>query len=563
MGWSRIGGDEEELCKTLDYVLDGLTALRTSIRKGQRLDGTGERKVDLKEIWCPELSRFRSSDDVSITADIAKAALWRMKIAKKLLLPVLESLDESIQEVTEVTANDCRAAGLIMMPNDVLANVFKIYIDMIPTVLPAAYEEYHPLACSPLILSSVSRRFRQIVLYLPSLWRHIALNFPDKLLLLHKNRCPNPIIHIKPARNLSFTYFDKLDALQPHHQWRELHLHFASEDHARFYFKRLGAIVQAQFHSLERLSISNDVVAVENEPDYYGPSIYLDEENLDVLSSWRMPKLSFLELRNAIPITALRCENVTWLSFELSDLYHQDEVLDMVAFRDLLQSMPKIQSLLVTFDMPYTFDEFADKDTDISSCVLPSLKFLDLKIRGQTPDLTVRQFMGLVETQKLSRLAVELRGGDPTYDPDFQDWVSVIFPEMKPGYVATFSNVEDFALAIRNFRWPSPPCERILTSMPNVQAVSFVLPYDSDFYFSDRWKKDHAFPHLRSLQIEVLPINSYESPLCQGRFDAFHSGQHCKTFELLEMKVGSPHFIVEERDRLQSLLGEKLHWIEY
>ncbi len=55
MGWRRVGDEGQELCRLLDLVLDGVEALKTAVRKGQRLDGEGETMFSSKVVWCPEL----------------------------------------------------------------------------------------------------------------------------------------------------------------------------------------------------------------------------------------------------------------------------------------------------------------------------------------------------------------------------------------------------------------------------------------------------------------------------------------------------------------------------
>lgn len=57
MGWRKLGDDEQELCRQLDYLVDGVQALNTSIKMGRRLDGQGEMKIKSKDLWCGGLYR--------------------------------------------------------------------------------------------------------------------------------------------------------------------------------------------------------------------------------------------------------------------------------------------------------------------------------------------------------------------------------------------------------------------------------------------------------------------------------------------------------------------------
>ncbi|KLO07674.1 hypothetical protein SCHPADRAFT_638341 [Schizopora paradoxa] len=350
---SLVGDDKHVFCRSVDYVLDSVKALKTSLQDGrQRLDGKGLERADLKGIWSLGLHRSPTVSSSSMDVEISNVSLRRLKDAKFLLTSLLVSLDDAINEVTVKNRRTTRP-NLILLPEDVLIHIFEIYIDM--SVMPD-YDSYAPLDVSPLILSSVCKRFREIILQLPSAWRHVSLNFPEHVLLLHKERCTNPIIHINPARSTSHTYEKMLDVIHPYHRWRELRLHVINEDHAHRYFEHLKPIIQGPFHSLECLMISNELAESLDDDSVEIPfSIYLDEEQLKFLSSWRMPKLTHLELRNVLPTRALQCENI---------LFH---------------SMPKIHSLSVGFKMHYeSFDDEDPLNDDDFLHILPNLKSLDL-----------------------------------------------------------------------------------------------------------------------------------------------------------------------------------------
>lgn len=57
IGWRKLGDDGQELGRMLELVLDGVRVLKTAVRRGQRLDGEGEKMFNSKEMWCPELCR--------------------------------------------------------------------------------------------------------------------------------------------------------------------------------------------------------------------------------------------------------------------------------------------------------------------------------------------------------------------------------------------------------------------------------------------------------------------------------------------------------------------------
>ncbi|KLO05193.1 hypothetical protein SCHPADRAFT_1003022 [Schizopora paradoxa] len=565
MSWRKLDNNKEERCHSFDYILNGVQALKNSCLEGQRLDKRREVKHVMKGIWCPEL--YRSSEGEATDADGAKSILRRMKNAKNLLYLLLESLEDTIDAVSQDTIEKCRAAGLALLPDDVLAHIFDMYMGM--SVIPEFYDKYVPLDCSPQILTSVCRRFREIASRLPSLWRHVSLNFPKTVLLQHSERCTKPIIHIYPASDATFTYTSMLDVVQPPHQWRGLRLHFFNEDHGDQYFEHLKQLIHSPFNSLEYLFIGNDLMEDETVEQQFPISIFPHQTHMDFLSSWHMPKLAHLELHNFIPYERLRCENVTRLSIRLS---YTDERLDVGKLRNLFESMPKIQSLSVTLNVEDPFNLFVPDDTsyDNTRPALPSLTHLDLKIEDVTPDDTITHLMALIDTQKVARLSLSFKGNEPPDGTElkFKKWINALSPHrtLEPYSMGealpTFANVEEFSLKTDNIRGSYWLFKQIFTSMPNVRDVSLTIPHNSHIHIAGSWIYSGAFCRLRSLRIEVMQIPPVHSSLSPGRFDALYKGNKCKEFKLLEVRNPSISVSTLEKERLRSALGEKLQWID-
>lgn len=570
MGWRKVGDDGPELCRTLDYLLEGVQTLKASFQKGQRIDGQGEKKVNSKEIWCQDTYRCvtclcaccnsdahlpnnrRDSADASLDVKDAKLALRRMKNAKKLLTSVLESLGDAIQTVTEATATDCRAAGLAILPDEVLTCIFETYIEM--GVMPY----YGGINCniSPVILASVSKRFRRITLRLPSLWEHITLGFPKERLLLHKDRCSHPIVHINSEQTIYSVNTKMLDVIHPYQQWRELRLKYTSEYHGHLYFEHLRPMIQTPFQSLEYLLICNDLEEVEDEDSEEQTtsfSIYMDDVDLRTLCSWQMPKLAHLELQNILPSTPLQCGNVTRFSIQLFD--HADEDLDMGAFQRLLQSMPRIQSLFIALNVDVTFD-----NTLHNPLALPSLTSLRLQIGGRTPALAISQFMAIANTRNLTRLELQFLGAYEHDESLFEKWVHTLFPDGTPAFQSPFVRVENFTLEVKDFRGSCAAFGRMFYALPNVQNVSLVLHQYTSMYLATG--ENDVFRHLRSLRMELPRTSASEFATHLISFQQLFGGGRCKEFERLEIVIRPSCNASEWKARLQDLLGEKLRWIE-
>ncbi|KLO07272.1 hypothetical protein SCHPADRAFT_1001797 [Schizopora paradoxa] len=552
--WRKLNDDGQDVCRSLDYIVDGIQILKEFVQKGQRMDGDGEEKVNLKRIW--KFRLFQSSIGSPIDVEGARASLRTMKDARRLLTSLLQSIDDPIVAVTKTAVKDIHGAGLELLPDDVLAIIFEMHVGAYMYETPA-YEAYSADKYPSLIISWVCQRFRQIALWLPDLWKHASFTFPEKILLLFKERCSIPALHIRPATKFPGHYARFFGTIHPPHQWRELHLHFDNEDELKDDFKHLSSAVgQNPLEALEYLSIRNDLTVNSDLSEFEERwhAIYLPEDPSAIISSWQMPKLARLKLRNILSPIALRCENVTWFCFEFCDA---ERPLDFTVLQEQLQLMPNLESLSVTFSINFPFDDSSQFNHSSST---PSLTYLNLKIGSATPGPMVARLMSLVDTQRVTRLELNLRGRYQAKESHFESWVHAIFPET----AGAFARVEQFALDVTNLRGSETSFHRIFSSLPNLQDVSLVLPHFSEIYIHDDWINRGAFRRLRYLLIEVIRMPGDPTPIDTGTtsFDAIFESQHCMGFERLEVRNRSYYPITEGKDSLQRILGDKLQWID-
>lgn len=526
--------------------------LKASIQSGRRLDGKGEMEVDPKELWCrglyryvgrfceieveshlPRISSDRAGDSTHPTVEDAKIALRQMKDARSLLSSISESLDDAIHGVSKATINDCRSTGLSLLPDDLLTYIFEMYIEM--SVLPGGCLDP---TYSPHVLASVCRRFREIVLGRPGFWKHVSLEFPRMRLLSLKERCPAPVVHVGVLDERSPLELDNFSFIHPYQQWREFRLRYINKKIRHLYFERLKSLIQTPLESLECLSISNEFEDDEDEDE--GPvSNYLDGRDMRTLSSWQMPNLARLELQNVIPTAPLQCGNVTSFYLHMED--HRVETLSMAAFRQLLLSMPKVQSLSIALDISFSFD--TSPGTRLS---LPSLRSLELEIEGETtPPSTISQIMGLLNTEELTSLVLRFFGDDK-YGGErhlFQNFVFAVvtngFGSRQEGRTPSFARVEDFSLMVRDFRCPPSSLDPLLEAMPNVQNVSMVLPRQTDLFSYETFSGGSALQKLQQLRTLRLELPQSCPDDFTGRIwdiKRFFGDAHCKDLEVFEVQ---------------------------
>ncbi|KLO07996.1 hypothetical protein SCHPADRAFT_1001230 [Schizopora paradoxa] len=560
MGWRRVGDDSQELCDLLDYLLDGLKTLKTSIEMGMRLDGKDETKVDSKELWCGGLLRDSTSDEKTIHVKNAKIALRQMKDARSMLSSVSKSLDDAIQTVTSGISNDCRGIGLSHLPDDLLTYIFEMYVEM-----SVEFNEYVDEKISPQTLASVSKRFRQIALGCSSLWRHVSLPFPRELLSLHGDRCSHPIIHIDTFRDSPPTNLEKFDVI-PYSQWRGLRMVYRNEDEGHLYFEHLKSMIQSPLEALENLLIWNENGEYHSEEREIPPSVHLEGDDLDTLSSWQMPNLTRLELRNVVPMGPLHCSLSNVTSFSFGVLHFEDRGdMSLDAFRRLLESMPKIQDLQVTLaDVTEIFD-----DALPAPPTLPHLTSFELEIRGSTSIDVVYRVMTLLNTKELTHLALRLFAYEPSNKESenlFIAWLLAIFanrPSPTHDESIPFVKLEDFSLEVQRVRGDRKAFHLMLCAMPNVQSISLNLPRDNELFFEKEMKSKGAFRRLRSLRIKLPQACPDDFTAQLIYLNDFLRDGHYKELEMLEIEFRRQRSAAPSKARLFKMLGDKLRWIEY
>ncbi|KLO08001.1 hypothetical protein SCHPADRAFT_1001233 [Schizopora paradoxa] len=557
MGWRKVGDDGQELCRLLDYVLGGVQTLKSSIQSGRRLDGKGEMKVDAVKLWCSGLYRDPADDDDDTSVDLkdAKDALRRMKDAKSLLSSVSKSLDDAIQTVTDDISSDCRATGLSLLPDDVLTDIFEKYVEL----SVEGEESFHSMF-TPYMLASVCRRFRQIVFACSDLWKHVFLRFPETRLLALKDRCSNPIVHLGAEYKISHWESDKFAFVQPCQQWRELRLAYANGVLGHLYFERLKSLIQTPLESLERLSITNELKEAEDEEQTTPSPIYLDGDDLRTLSSWQMPNLIRLELRNVIPMAPLQCENVTSFSLRLYD--HKEETLNMATFQNLLQSMPKLQSLSVSLNVSAGFD--ASSDTLLA---LPDLRSFDLQIKGPTSPTTVRRLRGLLRTEELTRLVLKFHEDQNSDDYLFLGWLYALVPynsgPRQDSRFARFKKVEDFSVEIQCKAYEEFPFDDLFRALPNVQNVSMTLSESEHavLFMNQTGRSSGLLQRLRSLRMKLPWAHPDDFADKMRDFEVFLGDRCCGDLELFQLELRQSCEVEPLKARLYDIIGEKLRWI--
>ncbi|KLO07270.1 hypothetical protein SCHPADRAFT_932560 [Schizopora paradoxa] len=376
-------------------------------------------------------------------------------------------------------------------------------------------------------------------------------------LLHHENKCQSPAVIVNAGDVFSLVEAFMLDGRYPNHRWREFHLTYVNEYRGHQSYGMLQPMFEAPFEALEYLSIRNE--RITNERDETPPTIVMELEDSDLLCAWRMPKLTHLKLHNVYPLNPLQCDNVTHFTFEV--YWSEEEGLDMGIFRQLLQSMPKIQSLYFASNASVVF-----ADSALTRLALPCLEFFELKIGVATPALTISQFMAIVNVQDIKRLSLKFHGSFLCDEKIFVDWIFALTPftdgDGEPKPQSPFLKLEDITMEVQDLQGSAAPFARLLYTMPNVKNISMRLSEPGNLVFVHAWKEWGMLQYLRTLRL-AFPQSSPDDFLMHlSLLETFFGDGYCKDFERLEVQFRE-HINSEMREaQMFNILGEKLRWVE-
>ncbi len=168
-----------------------------------------------------------------------------------------------------------------------------------------------------------------------------------------------------------------LDRIHPYRQWEELHLSYENEDRGHRFFELLGPRVHSPFDGIKFLHICNYGSRSNEEERLWPTSVSLHEVDELTLASWSMPNLSCVKLQNVIPSVFTQCPNVTSCTLILDTEFTEFSTWNLWKLRSLLQSMPRIASLIMGLNGEMSF-----QNTVVDPLVLPCLMSLEVVLRG-------------------------------------------------------------------------------------------------------------------------------------------------------------------------------------
>lgn len=472
----------------------------------------------------------------------AKLALSRMKSALKTLGAVTTSLELSIQSLSHDCIEEERAIGFASFPDELLARVFEFYSEYYLWTFDHTWEDARD---SPMVLAGVCRRFQRIVLRIPSLWACVSSDFAPERIYTLRTRCQNPTVFLKSeVESSKQDIVDFVKQLHPNAQWRGLCLEYEAEEDGCLLIESLDSEADSPFEALSTLSISYEGFLVDDD----SPPPVFPMKCDKILSKWSMPKLNSLELSNIIPSKRLQCPALKSCKIRLSNFIDYTVRWDLKHLQTFIRSssLDSVEDLTVIFNNTQT----ANVRSETRQHTLFNLTSLDLRVEADTDPKALKQFMGMIDAPILKKLEIGLgysQKGDNTL---LLSWLNAIF-QPSEGLIRTFPNVLEFKLSVQVSDVPDLPCFPMLRALPRLNSLSMAIP---GVRFPDLSHLKRSFGCIQEL--ENLHLENCLSP---------HSGSIFEYGPLLEnlRKVeldGCCGGLVEHRQKLQSLLGDKLVW---
>ncbi|KLO15106.1 hypothetical protein SCHPADRAFT_280498 [Schizopora paradoxa] len=455
---------------------------------------------DTQNIWCPRWATAKETADKNSASKIqnAKTTLLKLKAIKNALITIVDSLDETIELVTEESSNIIRVAGFSSLPDDVLARIFEMnHWEYKKEAEIYGLAKKPQNVCSSNVLAQVCQRFRRIILHIPCLWDIISNTQDERWISIAKDRSENLSLFVSDnVARAKTSIADFLRRTSPTSQWKELHARFMGRKQCVDFIDRVPAISGAHLPCLESLSLQIDwdwpkiysYGEDRDDPDEGDGFRSTTKSNSLSLSAWKLPELKHLTVKNFIPV-GMHCPALQACHIELTGsrrIPHRN--WDLHALKGFLGCLSLVESLSFSFSNACTPKE--DEFAKTKQVEFPRLKSLSIAIRAETQEEFLRSVMDMMDVTTLSNLAISMIPDESGYlQSRIQQSFRAIFRRavfknqsstMPIGsMVRKFPNVETFSLNLME-QTAKIHCDMIFDALPRAQGVILELPRCSD-----------------------------------------------------------------------------------
>ncbi|KLO08011.1 hypothetical protein SCHPADRAFT_932062 [Schizopora paradoxa] len=534
----------------------------------QSLKKDGYQTEDGRWLWCSgwlKLSTNSTKISSETLAQSAKDALSRMKNLKRTMALLTGSLQNTIQKVTEHSADVIRSVGFASLPDEVIAHVLELLS-----------EDYHAESiwdestCHwSRMLTSVCGRLRRIALHLPRLWEKISVATGKHWVACVRKRCQNPDVHfVYEDYDYSLTDTSIRNFLQVAHPtdaWKSLRIAYGGEDAGHMIFQRICPDSRNKFTKLKYISIKRGDYDFPDDDEVETSTTLLNESEHQLLADWCIPNVEVIELGNIIP-RALSCPSLKDLSIHLNeDRENPNFHWDIDALGSFLRHLVSIHTLTLKFGCATVSPDDLEPQEALQPVRLLRLTKLKLEINILTEDTFLRRITEVVDGSNVFEISVTMNYEYLTDSSGPNKWISAVF-ETRSGTIRTFPNVEILEIVFKErhsyeeFFYRAPRFDIILRAVPKVRSLSIWIPNHISLPNLHLIREEFGcLKDLQSLCVKYYDKRStYDWVELLFYFGRLESQGELDQFKRLELAGFSKHTSWQED--FEQLLGERFIW---
>ncbi len=374
-------------------------------------------------------------------------------------------------------------------------------------------------------ISQVSRRFRNIALRLPGLWRFIDLgtqSSSDVQLLVSRNAAAGPILEVHMESQITRDRKKRAEELIAHYDWIASVASRITSIRLDFCLKLDEALLSSlvghesyewlSFPSLHELVVSLDEASFDTEVDFY--------------RNWIVPNLKVLKSRNIIPdIHEEQLVGVSDCSLWIGS--HGEPLWRYVTVIEFLNSLPNLKRL----DISLHGDAFSPDDGVRSPSPYEGIEYLRIAFPGMST-CGMDNFLQCFSTPNKRSWTHEF---DDTSTQPLGGTLKSLFPDLYPhSILSTIAEGRVFSAKFLKRHWLTRCQER--NAYYNINKFTLIIRGESG-------KVDYN--HLKRIPVHAKNLE---------RFSVSYLSPQNRRFELMNCrgKVG------ELVDRLDGVLAQEL-----
>ncbi|KAH8111950.1 hypothetical protein DFH11DRAFT_559088 [Phellopilus nigrolimitatus] len=485
---------------------------------------------------------YVSTMDLKNTLSRGKAALRTLKKLTTVLNDLLELSEENVNVIQSKLHPLVLQDGIDSLPDDVLSLVFEYFC-------ANCVDDEDARMKFPVILSHVSRRFRNLALHLPRIWANINLRLVeshgqlDTWLSLSKSSA----LDLEISGEVPEAFFQKISNVAVLSRLQTLTFNTKTTSDwlkARLIRNLLHHFDRLSFPGLEHLSIGSREYITESE------------ENQPLLRpTWDMPILRSLTTYNIIP--GLFLPSLTHCDLSIISYDTVPAIGNPFQLLSFFRSTPNLRHLSLRFEFVLFPEIDSEETTLVGVTKLSNLESLSLKIFDEVEAEGCRKLLNYIDFPVLSRLTAAIYLGEEQPLGDWIEYVLFRVNDKSDHAEARYPMLEDLTLLLRAMKYDSGPyfsgcsLECISNLTPALKHLTIDAPC-----ISCPLNAHPSVPNLRTLTLRRI-FDLYDGYITNLIGQERSGGPLRNTFEKLEV-AGCPELDLEELEKV--LPKAKICW---